>query len=112
MKLSGRKNKLEDRAKAKREDALSRLRDAKKQQERRIRVQFPNRDLVLREARHKVDAFLDEHRLLMGTVEAVFDEKGVELGYYLVVRDKNVDVEQLLADLRKDTGEIFELRRE
>ena len=99
------------KARDKREEALKRLREGRKQHERWISSQFANRHDVLRDARDIVDDYEQAQGLEPGTIEPVFEDSGANIGYFLRMSvDHNVpDTRDLIDRIRSKTGEWFEV---
>jgi hypothetical protein len=93
----------------KRDDILSRLDKGRRRHDTWVSQQFANRKDVLRDATEEVDAFEEEMGLRPGTIQAVFDDTGAHLGYFLVVTGHRQNLQELIDRIRTKTGEWFEV---
>ena len=89
------------------------LREARRLHAARIRVQFPNWEDVIHDAKEAVRAYEAELKLPLGTYDVNFDEHGLNEGYFLVLpaRSDSLHEEALLARIRERTGETFDVDR-
>lgn len=89
------------------------LREARRLHAARIRVQFPNWEEVIHDAKEVVRVYEAEMNLPLGTYDVAFDEHGLNEGYFLVVpsRADAMHEETLLERIRERTGETFDVDR-
>jgi len=104
--------KRDTKAKDLKHDSMeSHLREARRLHAARVRIQFPNWQDVVHDASEVVSEYELEFALPKDSFEIVFDEHGLNEGYFLILPRKGSDQhkEELLRRIRASTGETFDV---